>query len=437
MTATTPAAERSLIRVLGPLALAASIVNVTVGGGIFRLPAAVAQSLGPAAPLAYLVCAAAMGLIVLCIAEAGSRVSLTGGPYAYVEVAFGPFVGFLAGVLLWLTGTMAVAAVSTIFADSVGALVPALAGAGARAALLVAVLALLSWVNIRGVREGTRLNSVATVAKLLPLLLLVVAGAFAVRAENLAWTGTPRAADVSRTSILLIFAFAGIESALVPSGEVKDNARTVPRAIAIAMVGITLLYLALHLVAQGVLGDRLAGSATPLADAAGVALGPWGRGLILVGAVVSMFGYVSGMTLAIPRALFAFARDGFLPGRLASVHPRFHTPHLAIAVQSAIVCALAVSGTFERLAMLANLSTLILYGACCLAAWELRRRRVQAGGTPFRVPAAGVVPVLACAVILWLLTSIQPIEWAVVATALAAASALFFLTRGRRALQRV
>ena len=437
MTATTPAAERSLIRVLGPLALAASIVNVTVGGGIFRLPAAVAQSLGPAAPLAYLVCAAAMGLIVLCIAEAGSRVSLTGGPYAYVEVAFGPFVGFIAGVLLWLTGTMAVAAVSTIFADSVGALVPALAGAGARAGLLVAVLAVLSWVNIRGVREGTRLNSVATVAKLLPLLLLVVAGAFAVRAENLAWTATPRAADVSRTSILLIFAFAGIESALVPSGEVKDNARTVPRAIAIAMVGITLLYLALHLVAQGVLGDRLAGSATPLADAAGVALGPWGRGLILVGAVVSMFGYVSGMTLAIPRALFAFARDGFLPGRLASVHPRFHTPHLAIAVQSAIVCALAISGTFERLAMLANLATLILYGACCVAAWELRRRRVQAGGTPFRVPAAGVVPVLACAVILWLLTSIQPIEWAVVATALAAASALFFLTRGRRALQRV
>src|SRR5215207_7896044 len=128
MTATPPAAERSLVRALGPLALAASIVNVTVGGGIFRLPAAVAQSLGPAAPLAYLVCAAAMGLIVLCIAEAGSRVSLTGGPYAYVEVAFGPFVGFLAGVLLWVVGTFAMAAVSTLFADAVGALVPALAG---------------------------------------------------------------------------------------------------------------------------------------------------------------------------------------------------------------------------------------------------------------------------------------------------------------------
>src|SRR5918994_4024114 len=134
----SPAPERSLVRALGPWALAASIVNVTVGGGIFRLPAAVAQSLGPAAPLAYLVCAAAMGLIVLCIAEAGSRVSLTGGPYAYVEVAFGPFVGFLAGVLLWLLGTFAVAAVSTVFADAVGALVPALASPAASAGALVA-----------------------------------------------------------------------------------------------------------------------------------------------------------------------------------------------------------------------------------------------------------------------------------------------------------
>ena len=436
MPTSSPAAERSLIRALGPLALAASIVNVTVGGGIFRLPSAVAQTLGPAAPLAYLVCAAAMGLIVLCIAEAGSRVALTGGPYAYVEVAFGPFVGFLAGVLLWLLGTFAVAAVSTVFADAVGSLAPAMQGAWARRALLVALFALLAWVNVRGVREGTRLNTVATVAKLLPLLLLVAVGAFAVRAENLAWTGAPAAADVARTSIVLVFAFSGVESALVPSGEVKDNARTVPRAIALAMIGITLLYLALHLVAQGVLGGRLAGSATPLADAAGVALGPWGRTLILVGAVVSMFGYVSGMTLAVPRALFAFARDGFLPGRVASVHPRFHTPHVAIAVQSALVCALAASGTFERLAILANLAALILYGACCAASWELRRRGVQAGGTPFRVPAAGVVPVLACAVILWLLTSIRLAEWAAVGGVLLMAAALFMLTRGRRALQR-
>src|SRR5437762_2672320 len=244
-----PAAEASLLRVVGAWGLAASIVNVTVGGGIFRLPGSVAAALGAGAPIAYLVCAAVMGLIALCFAEAGSRVDMTGGPYAYVEVAFGPFVGFLAGVLVWLLGTLAVAAVSTVFADSVGALVPGLAGPAGRACLLVATFGLLSAVNILGVKQGTRLNTVATTAKLLPLALLILAGAFAVDAKNLAWTEVAPASAVARTSILLIFAFSGVESALVPSGEIREVRRTVPRAILVAMVAITLVYLALQTVA--------------------------------------------------------------------------------------------------------------------------------------------------------------------------------------------
>src|SRR4051812_23927285 len=116
--------DKSLVRVLGTWGLAAAIVNVTIGGGIFRLPAAVAASLGAAAPLAYLLCALAMGLIVLCFAEAGSRVSMTGGPYAYIEVAFGPTIGFVTGVLLWAGITAALAAVTSFFADSLAALVP-------------------------------------------------------------------------------------------------------------------------------------------------------------------------------------------------------------------------------------------------------------------------------------------------------------------------
>ena len=436
MTEPVQQSERSLVRALGPLALAASIVNVTIGGGIFRLPAGVAAQLGAAAPLAYVVCAVAMGLIVLCFAEAGSRVALTGGPYAYVEVAFGPFVGFLAGVLLWLLGTLAVAAVSTIFADAVGALVPALAGSAARALVLGVTLLVLSLVNVRGVRQGTRLNTVATVAKLLPLLLLVVVGAFAVRPENLRIATAPTGSALAGTSILLIFAFSGIESALVPSGEVREPARTVPRAIFLAMVAVTVLYIALQLVVQGVLGAEIgtpAAQAAPLAEAAGRVLGPWGRTLLLVGATVSMFGYVSGMTLAVPRALFAFARDGFLPAAVGAVHPRFRTPHVAIIIQSAAVLALAVSGGFERLAILANLSALLLYLACCAASWELRRRDVRSGGLPFRVPAAGVVPALAIAVIAWLLTSIGPADWAAVGGALLVAALIYLLTRGRRA----
>jgi amino acid transporter len=433
---TTPVSERALVRALGPLALAASIVNVTIGGGIFRLPAEVAGQLGAAAPLAYIVCAVAMGLIVLCFAEAGSRVALTGGPYAYVEVAFGPFVGFVAGVLLWLLGTFAVAAVSTVFADAVGALFPAASGAGARRLVLGATFAVLAAVNVRGVKQGTRLNLVATVAKLLPLLLLIVVGAFAVQPANLRWAETPAPSTVAATSVVLIFAFSGIESALVPSGEVREPARTVPRAILIAMVAVTVLYIALQLVVQGVLGAEIASpaaKAAPLAEASARVLGPWGRTLLLVGAAVSMFGYVSGMTLAVPRALFAFARDGFLPRAVAAVHPRFRTPHVAIVLQSVLVLLLAVTGEFGRLAILANVSALLLYLACCAASWQLRRRNVQSGGVPFRVPAAGVVPVLAGAVIVWLLTSVGRRDWAALGGALAVAALIYALTRSRRA----
>src|SRR5215831_3363374 len=149
------ARESSLVRAIGVVGLAAGIVNITIGGGIFRLPADVARALGPEAPLAYLACALAMGLIVLCFAEAGSRVDLTGGPYAYVETAFGPFVGFLAGVVFWIESTLAMAAVSVVFSVNAGQLLPGLGTRAGSAACLVVVYLLLSLVNIAGVRKGT------------------------------------------------------------------------------------------------------------------------------------------------------------------------------------------------------------------------------------------------------------------------------------------
>ena len=433
MTEPRASTERSLVRAIGTWALAAGVINVTVGGGIFRLPADVAGALGPAAPLAYVVCAVAMALIVLCFAEAGSRVSLTGGPYAYVELAFGPYVGFLTGVLIWLLGTTAVAAVSTVFATNAAKLFPVFEQPVMRAVLLIGSFATVSAVNIMGVKQGSRLNGIATVAKLLPLLLLIVAGAVVVNPENLTITTMPAAGDVTRASIVLIFAFSGIESALVPSGEVKDPARTVPRAVFIAMLAITLLYIAIQLVAQGVLGPALATSTTPLADAAGVVLGPWGRVLLLSAVVVSTFGYLSGMTLAIPRALYAFGRDGYLPAAVAAVHPTFRTPHVSIASQSALACTLAITSAFGPLAIIANVAALLVYLACSIAAWQLRRRNVQAGGIPFRVPGAAVVPVLSCVMIVGLLSSITFAEWRVLIVALAAASLLFVATRRRRA----
>jgi amino acid transporter len=273
-------------------------------------------------------------------------------------------------------------------------------------------------------------NAVITVAKILPLLVFLVGGAFAIDLDNFAVGGRPDPITLARSSILLIFAFAGIEAALVPGGEVRDPPRTVPRALFIAMGLITLLYAGLQFVAQGVLGAALATSkSTPLADAAGVALGGWARQLLLVGAVISMLGHAGAMILATPRTLFAFARDGFLPEALARLHPVHQSPARAIVLQCAVVLALAVTSTFEQLAVLANVSTLLLYATCCVATWELRRRDVRAGGTPFRVPAPSVVVVLACLVIAWMLTGAKTAEWTALAVGLGVASAIFALRR--------
>jgi len=425
--------ETSLRRSIGTLALAAGIVNVTLGAGIYRLPANMAATLGPTAPIAYLLCALAMSLIVLCMAEAGSRVTLTGGPYAYVEVGLGPYVGFLAGFLLWMLLTFAMAAVATVLMANLGALVPPLASRRASAVVLVVIYAIFGLVNSLGVDRGTRVNNAITVVKVLPLLVLLVGGLFAIRPENVTAINPPDLPTLARSSILLIFAFAGIEAALVPGGEVKEPARTVPRALFIAMALITVLYAGLQLVAQGVLGSALAMSPAPLADAAGAALGAWARTLLLAGAIISMLGHAGAMILATPRTLFAFARDGFLPATLARLHPVYRTPIAAIVLQCALVLALAISNSFERLAIIANLSTLVLYGTCCVATWQLRRRDVQGGGTPFRLPAPAVVIVLACLVIGWMLTSVTLAEWTALGMGLTIASAIFAVRRYRYA----
>lgn len=374
-----------------------------------------------------------MGCVVLCFAEAGSRITLTGGPYAYVEAVFGRYVGFLAGVLLWMLGTTAVAGVSSAFAEGLGALFGV---ANIRVPVIVSMFVLLALINMRGVEQGTKLIMVASIAKLLPLIAFVGIGVFFIQPENIAVHEMPSASSMARAAIVLVFAFSGVETALVPSGEVKDPARTVPRALAIAMIGVTLLYLAVHLVAAGLLGDRLATStAAPLAFAAESFLGTPGRLLLLIGASISMFGYVSGMTLAVPRALYRFAEDGLLPRVVGSIHPTWRTPHVAILLQTTLVCTLAVFNSFEALAVISNLAALLLYAGCAAATVVLRRRGVrQEGAMPFAVPGGPIIPFVTIALIAWLLTSITQAEWVVLLITLGVATGFYVVaTRARKA----
>jgi APA family basic amino acid/polyamine antiporter len=430
------ATEPALQRVIGVRGLAAAVFNITVGAAIFVLPAHVAGSLGAAAPLAYLVCAVATALVALCIAEAGSRVPRSGGPYAYVETAFGPYAGYLCGVLLWLGITIAMGAVATVFADAIGQLVPGLAGPLPRAVLLIAVYGGLAFVNIRGTALGSQVSGIATLAKIVPLIAFVLLGLSHVRAENLAMGSLPSLSRLGESGLLLMFAFFGMESALQVSGEVRDAARTVPRAIALAVTGVGVLYIAVQLVAQGILGSALAAPETakaPLAAAAVQFAGATGSTLILVAMIVSTFGFMTATMLATPRSLFALAADGYLPRPLAAVHRTYHTPHIAIAIQCVIVTAIALTGTYVQLAVMANVPILLVYLGCCLAVWRLRRRDVGAAEQPFVMPGGRVVPWLGAGLIVALLATATRQDWLATGGVMAAAS-LAFLGR-RRSLQ--
>jgi len=397
--------DHQLIRAIGVPGLAANIVNSTIGAGIFVLPAAMARGLGPAAPLAFVVCAIAMVLFVTCFAIAGSRVSLTGGLYAYVEVAFGRYVGFLAGALYCLTAISAVAGVVNVCVDSIAGLMPFSGNPFIRVVVIFLVYGALVVINIRGVREGAGAVTIVTIVKLLPILVFVCVGIFFIHPLNIAWPGWPGSKALGDSVILLMFAFVGIEVGLIPSGEVKNPARTVPRAAYLALVTTTIIYITIQLVAQGTLGPNLANyPKSPLAEAAASFLGNFGRTILLAGATVSAFGFITSDILSSPRMIFAFGRDGVLPVWFAHVHPRYRSPDVAIVAYAVLAFALSVTGTFERLAVLSNVAVLLMYFLCCAACWFLVERDVRADGPPFSFPGAKIVPVLAVVAIIAILT---------------------------------
>src|SRR5207245_2101222 len=260
---------------------------------------------------------------------------------------------------------------------SVALAAPFLGGPVMRIAVMLAVYGLLVFINIRGVREGAGAVTVITVAKLLPLLLFICVGIFFIHPPNLAVTAWPSSKSLGDAVVLLMFAFVGIEVALIPSGEVKNPARTVPRSAYLALVITTIIYILIQLVAQGTLGVDLANyKDAPLAEAAALFLGNIGRTILLAGATISAVLFVTSDILSSPRMIFAFGRDGALPAFFAHVHPRYRSPDVAIMTYAVLAFALSVTGTFEKLAVLSNVAVLLMYLLCCAACWFLLQRAV-------------------------------------------------------------
>lgn len=424
--------DDGLVRKVGPWGLAASVIGIVVGAGIFTVPAALAATVGAYAPLAFLVCGLVIGAVAICFAEGGSRVPTSGGAYGYIRAAFGPLAGYVAGALLLVGDVLACGGITAALADLCAGVAPKSLGSTVHAAAIVAIIGCVTLINISGVARAARFVSVTTALKLIPLAIFIVVGATKLGPVHFVQPAQPMTEGVGRALILALFAFIGMESPLAASGEVAQPSRSIPLALGLAMTTVTLIYIAVQVIAQGILGPRLAHSSAPLADAM-ASVSPTLRVVMLAGAAISMFGWISSDILGSPRMLFAFARDGLLFRPLGWVHPRTRAPHVAIAVYAAIALVLALTGTFTELAILAAIGTAGLYAAGCAAAWMLARRGVATAGAPLNFRWLGLATVVGVTGMVALIASAS---WQEIAglLVLMGLSALVYLLQTRKVL---
>jgi basic amino acid/polyamine antiporter, APA family len=370
------------------------MVNFTIGAGIFGLPSAAAGLLGSQSPIAYLFAAAGIGVIAACFAEVASHFRQAGGPYLYAKVAFGRFLGLQTGWLLWLTRVSSSAAVANVFVDYMPGFWPQAKEPINRFVILTILISGLALINIRGVRMGTRISNLLTVAKLLPLLLLIAGGLFFIRLHGSPVSVTSESHLTGawlRTVLLLIYAFTGFEAALIPTGELKNPNRDIPRAILVSLPFVAMVYFLVQTVVVRVLPNS-AHTDHPLSAAAYVFGGNIMASIVSVGALLSSFGSLAANMIANPRLTFAFAEEGDFPRWFGTIHPRYQTPYTSIIAFAPLVWALALTGTFRWNATLSTVSRLFAYGITCAALPTLRKK--MPGQEVFHLPGGNVFAVL-------------------------------------------
>jgi basic amino acid/polyamine antiporter, APA family len=373
------------------------MLNIMIGGGVFGLPGTVAGILGSQSPIAYLVAALGMAIIAACFAEVASRFQQAGGPYLYAKVAFGRFLGLQVGWLLWLTRVSAAAAVANIFLDYLLVYFPQTKGLLPRLVILSIVIGGLAAINIRGVRMGTQVSNFLTVAKLLPLMILLFSGLCFVHSRAQSVYAPPESHPIGawmRAVLLIVFAYSGFEAALVPAAEVEDPTHDAPLAIMAAMILVTVLYSLLQVVVMRVLVNPGA-SDSALSAAARVIGGASLAAIVSAGALVSSTGYFAATMIATPRITLALAENRDFPGWFGLIHPRYRTPYTSILAFATVVWVLSLAGTFRWNASLSAAAHLSVYGVSCAALPVLRRKCPHQAG--FQLPGGLVFATLGLA----------------------------------------
>ncbi len=395
--------DTGLVRGIRRWDLVAVAINGIIGAGIFGLPSKVFALIGTYSLYAFVACAIVVALVILCFAEVGSRFKDTGGPYLYARVAFSPIVGFEVGWLMWLARLTAFAANLNLFVDYLAYFLPSATEPVWRNTIIIAVVSLLTLVNIIGVRDTARVSNIFTIGKLIPIVLFIAVGVFFISPQNFSFTAELGYKTFSASVLTMVYAFSGFEMAVIPAGEVKDPQRNLPMALITAIIVVAILYLSIQVVCIGTLPD-LANSAKPIADAGTVFLGRAGGAIITAGVLVSIIGNLNVLILAASRLVFAMGERNELPHIVAATHKKFRTPHIAILATTAVMLTFTLGSTFVKQVNLSVIARLLAYAATC-AALIMLRRKANAPAAMFTTPAGVVVSIFTLLLIAWLLSN--------------------------------
>lgn len=402
---------------MGRWTLTALVINSIIGSGIFGLPSIVAGYLGKRSPIAYLIAGAGIAVIVACFAELASQFGASGGPYLYARAAFGRFVGIEVGWLQWAIKVTAAAAAAILFGDYLVEFWPAASEPLPRLAVLTLLVGFLAAVNIRGIKASAAANNIFTVAKLAPLIFFAAAGGIFVLGHHspveTAATAAPSfpARNWFEAVIVLTFPFGGFEGAVVPMAEAKDVRRDAPFALFAGVAVVAAVYCTIQFVVVSVLPDAAATS-RPLADAARQIWGPAGASLMSLGALISVYGFLTALMLHTPRLMLALGEKGDFPRILARIHPRFRTPHIATLAFAVILWCVAAWGSFQGNVLLSSVGRLVVYGFTCAALPVLRRKNPNAES--YRLPAGNLIAALGVVLVAVLASQLTLLEAVVV-----------------------
>jgi len=421
-----------LVRAIGFLGIAVLALNSVIGGGIFGLPPAVVSRAGLLSPWLFLVVGILIITVVLTFAQLASYFRESGGPVIYTTHAFGPFVGFGTGWIYYISRLTAFAGNSSLLAAYVGSLWSPVADGVGRALLITLVTAGLTWANYIGVKDGVRTLGVLSVLKLAPIIVLILVGLPYVSPEGVWPAEMPVVEDFGGTILLMIFAFVGFESTTIVSGESKDPGKSLPSALVRTTIFIGVFYFLVVLVYTAVLPD-LPGGGGNLVTLGEFLLGPAGAIAITLAAVFSIGGNLGAILLAVPRMTFAMAQHDQLPRWFGAVSERFHTPGNSIVFMGGLALALALTGSFEKLAIASSLTRLITY-ILCIGALPIIHRKAseEVRENAYRLKGGYLVPAFALGISMWIAAQSGREEWLLTGALFAIGLLLFGIAQAAR-----